>query len=423
MDRATIAAWLEDARARTLELTSDLDDAQRMGPRLDVVNPLLWEVGHLAWFQERWTLRHLDGRAPLRADGDALYDSTAVAHETRWDLPLPSFDETVAYARRVLDEVEERLARVAFDEREAWFHALVVFHEDMHGEAFTYTRQTLGYPAPPGAERDAPDAGPCAGDAQLPGGTFELGAPVGAAFAFDNEQQAHVVELRPFRLARAPVTQGELRAFVEDGGYERDELWTPRGRAWRAAERRTAPVYWRREGGSWLRRSFDREVALEEHRPALHVCAHEADAYCAWAGRRLPTEAEWEHAASLAPGAAAKRVHPWGAAPPDAGCARLDGARLETADVGAHAAGDSAAGCRQMCGNVWEWTASAFEPYTGFVPGPYAEYSEPWFGDHRVLRGGAWATRGRVLRNTWRNFYTPDRADVLAGFRTAARDE
>ena len=207
---------------------------------------------------------------------------------------------------------------------------------------------------------------------------------------------------------------------MEDGGYEREALWSGGGWRWRQDTGAAHPVYWRRAEGGWERRDFDRWVALEPDHPVLHVSWHEAEAWCTWAGRRLPTEAEWEMAAS-ATSAAGRRCFPWGEAPPTPARANLEGNAGGLLDVAALPDGDSAWGCRQMFGNVWEWTASDFGPYPGFVPDDYRDYSEPWFGTHKVLRGGGWMTRARLLRNTWRNFYPPDRRDVWAGFRTCAR--
>jgi len=421
--RAPLEAWTRAARRRTLDLAAALEPAQLLGPRLRIVNPPLWELGHLAWFQERWVLRHAGGERPLRADGDALFDSMAVAHDRRWTLPLPTLEETLAY----LAEVERRvLDRVAAGRADPYFVQLAVFHEDMHFEAMAFTRQTLGYPAPrlSGAEA-APGGGDLAGDAEVPGGTFRLGAEPGVAFAFDNEKWAHAVVVPPFAISRAPVTQARFAAFVEDGGYRRRELWSEPGWAWREAAGAERPVSWERRAGGWFRRDFDRWVALEPDRPMVHACWWEAEAWCRWAGRRLPTEAEWELAAAGAPGpdgrlAAGKRTFPWGEEPPDPSRAHLDARALHAVDVGALAAGDSAFGCRQMTGNVWEWTASDFLPYPGFTPDPYRDYSQPWFGTHKVLRGGSFATPARLLRNTWRNFYTPDRRDPWAGFRSCA---
>ncbi len=418
-----LVSWVRDSRRRTLELVADLNDVQLLGPHLPTANPLLWEIGHVAWFQERWVLRRADGRPSLLPDADALYDSAAVAHDSRWDLPLPSREETLRYMAGVEGQVLERLAHRPLSD-DAYFAQLIIFHEDMHAEAFTYTRQTLGYPAPRlSGIGDAIPTGadaPWEGDATMAGGAFPLGAEPGASFVFDNEKWAHPVALRPFAVARAPVTQAEFAAFVEDGGYRRRELWAAEGWTWRERAAAGCPVYWQREAPGWLRRDFDRWVPLEPHRPAIHVNWYEADAYCRWAGRRLPTEAEWESAASGHGAGAKKRPFPWGDDAPTPERANLDGRAAGCVGVADQAAGDSPCGCRQMIGNVWEWTADAFTPYPGFTPDPYKEYSAPWFGDHKVLRGGCWATRGRLLRNTWRNFYRPDRRDVFAGFRTCA---
>jgi iron(II)-dependent oxidoreductase len=417
-----LGGWIRDARQRTFELTADLSEAELLGARLPIVNPPLWEIGHVAWFQERWVLRHARGRAPIRADGDALYDSAAVAHDTRWDLPLPPREETLRYLARVRDDVLELLEEREPTPEEAYFIRLAVFHEDMHDEALTYTRQTLGLKAPRfgvAPEPAAGGAGAVAGDAEIAGGEMCLGAvPREEPFVFDNEKWAHPVRLEPFAIARAAVSQREFLEFVEEAGYRRPELWSSAGLQWLRRTGAEHPVYWRRENGSWERRHFDRWVPLEPHRAVVHVSWYEAEAYCRYRGRRLPTEAEWEAAAT---DLGRRRRFPWGDAEPDPARANLEWRSSGCVDVGAHPLGDSPAGCRQMIGNVWEWTQNDFLPYPGFAADPYQEYSEPWFGTHKVLRGGCWVTRGRLLRNTWRNFYTPDRRDVWAGFRTCAR--
>ena len=351
------AAQLErdllDARAHTLQVTADFEGERLLGPKLAIVNPPLWEIGHVAWFQERWCLR-------LRGDGgldesvlpgaDALYDSSAVAHDRRWGLPLPDLRSTRAYGDRVLESVRERLAREPESPTLRYFVRLATFHEDMHAEAFRYTRQTLGYAdsldSNAGVETDDPDI-------EIPGGKFMLGARPSEGFVFDNEKWAHEVEIAPFRISRSVLTNAQYLAYVEGGG--------------------APPRYWKQDGGRWLQRRFDRWLALIPGEPVRHVSWNEAQAYCAWAQRRLPSEAEWECASS-----------------------RID------------------------YGRVWEWTASTFGPYPGFAADPYKEYSEPWFGTHKVLRGGSFATPARLMRPTFRNFYTPERADIFAGFRTCA---
>lgn len=430
-----VADWTRDARQRTLDLIVDLDDRQLLGPYVETVNPLLWEIGHVAWFQEKWVLRHFAKQAPVRADADALYDSMAIAHDTRWDLPLPARGETLEYMQQVHERVLARLEQQPSND-ETFLHLMALFHEDMHTEAFLINRQCWGFAKPKWSSPSGPprqshgeiakEKGPLAGDVEIPGGTFLLGATFDEPFVFDNEKWAHEVQLAPFKMARAPVTQSEFVAFVEDGGYQRRALWSEAGWSWREKSQAEHPVYWREENVSrWQRRDFDRWVDLEPHRPVINVCRYEAEAYCNWAQRRLPTEAEWEAAASLSQDTnditgIRKRRFPWGDSWPQENQVNLDGFAYGCADVAAYPKGDSVSGCRQMIGNVWEWTTSDFVPFPGFVPDPYKEYSQPWFYTHKVLRGGCWATRGRMLRNTWRSFYQPDRCDVWAGFRTCA---
>jgi iron(II)-dependent oxidoreductase len=476
MSAEELVSLLQDARARTLALVEDLTNEQMIGPSLPIVNPPLWEIGHTAWFQEKWALRHLRGLPPVRADMDELYDSAAIPHDTRWDLLLPPRGDTLTMMQTILDSAIERLgADGTLTDEAAYFYLLPILHEDMHDEAITYTRQTLGYPAPtlplPPLERSdaagwhperlgegthteaGTDAGPLPGDAEIPGGLFLLGASPDDGFVFDNEKWQHPIELRPFRIARAPVTQSEFAAFVDAGGYRDQRWWSTAGWAWRGKAGAAHPVYWRQDAPArWQRRVWNDWRPLELNKPVIHVNWFEADAYCRWAGRRLPSEAEWEMAASAEPGDTVldqerltrlsidprfgpldlrprslvspwrKRHYSWGDDPPTHALANLDGAGGGCLDVAALPDSDSHFGCRQMLGNVWEWCADAFWAYPGFVRDPYQEYSEPWFGDHKVLRGGAWTTRSRLIRNTWRNFYTPDRRDVWCGFRTCACD-
>jgi iron(II)-dependent oxidoreductase len=412
---------LDAARERLLVLTGDLDGERLLGAKLAIVNPVLWEIGHVAWFQEHWCLRmRPDGTlAPGRlADADRLYDSTAIPHDIRWDLPLPSLALTRDYLGAVLDGVREAIARRPDDRRLLYFAELAACHEDMHGEAFHHTRQTLGYPAPVLARPASPPAGPApGGDVEFEGGTFRLGASPESGFVHDNEKWAHAVHVAPFRIARTAVTNREFAAFVAAGGYARREWWTEEGWTWRTSRAAAAPPYWRQQDGEWTERRFTRWQPLAPDEPVVHVTWHEAQAYCRFAGRRLPTEAEWEYAACDGEDSP-KPATPWRGERASAAQANLEGAAPVPVD--AYPGGDTPRGCRQLFGNVWEWTASTFGPYPGFVADPYKEYSAPWFGTHKVLRGGSFATPVRLLRTSWRNFYTPDRYDVFAGFRTCA---
>jgi gamma-glutamyl hercynylcysteine S-oxide synthase len=454
-----LTGFMQRIRSRTLALVGDLNQEQLIGPRLATVNPPLWEIGHVAWFQEFWLLRHLRKRRTVRDDSDRLYNSSDIAHDNRWELLLPSRAETLTYMEEILDRCVEAIdGKRELSEDERYFFLLTSFHETMHAEALAYTRQTLGYSAPPFLEQkssnDIEDK-PLNGDIEIPGGLFCIGATADFPFVFDNEKWAHSVEIEPFCIARTPVTNDEFLQFVDDGGYSRPEFWSEKGRRWLesggapelersfasffrsdgkslskpdAREPAHHPIYWHRDAdGHWWQRTFDRYVPLDEKLPVVHVSWYEAQAYCNWARRRLPSEAEWEVAASLEqPGNAEslhqrRRFYPWGNQSPDSQRANLDWQAGGVVAVGARAAGDSALGCRQMIGNVWEWTADDFAPYPGFVTDPYKEYSQPWFGTHKVLRGGCWATSSLLIRNTFRNFYTPDRQDVWAGFRTCAK--
>ena len=423
-----LAKRLQAARERTLLLASDLNGGQLLGPRLAIVNPPLWEIAHVAWFQEHWCLRYRapgDLGASLVEHADAMYNSAIAAHDTRWDLPLLPLQEVLRYLAETLERVLERLTHEAENPALRYFAELAACHEEMHCEAFTYTRQTLGYALPRGVSSTATNSGAWPGDVAVAGGEFLLGAQTGGGFVFDNEKWAHPVQIAPFSIARAAVTNGEFAAFVDAGGYQRREWWSHAGWEWRNSARAVAPVYWVKQGSEWLRRVYHRLEPMPPHAAVIHVNWYEADAWCRWAGRRLPGEAEWEQAAATTPhaprGTDGKRRYPWGNEAPDSTRANLFGVCNATSDVAAFAAGDGAWGCRQLLGNVWEWIEDWFNPYPGFMCDPYQEYSEPWFGNHKVLRGGCHATSAPLLRNTWRNFYTPDRRDVFVGFRTCAK--
>ena len=370
-----LRSWIADARQHTLDLVADLTDDELEIPYVPTLNPFRWELGHVAWFQEHWALRHAFAAPPFRDDAAAYFDSARIAHEARWRLPLPDRASVVSYLEGVRDRVLALVERRPPTPRESYFLQLSVFHEDMHGEAFVYMRQALGYPKPSLATYAAsPTPAPAPGDLEVRGGTHTIGAKAAGAFVFDNEKWAHEVVLAPFRIARAAVTEGEFGDFVADRGYARRELWSHVGWSWRQSVEASHPLYWRAEGSGWLARDFDRWRPIEPALPMVHVSWYEAEAFCRWAGRRLPTEAEWE----------------------------------------------AAAGGGKVAGNAWEWTASTFLPYPGFAADPYAEYSEPWFGSRKVLRGGAWPTRARMFTSAYRNFFTPDRRDVIAGLRTCA---
>ena len=429
ISNTNLIAMLENARHRTYELVADLDEDQLLGPKYGTINPLRWEIGHVAYFYEYFILRALYGRESVLGNqqADSLYDSITVAHDTRWDLPLPDLRQTKAYMQSVLDNLCERLPGTIATEQDSFIYQFGVFHEDMHCEAFLWGRQTLAYPTPKfSAAIDASSlrtAGGLSEYVDVPGGHFRFGAEKDAAFMFDNEKYAHGVDVAPFSIARAAVTNAEYAEFVAAGGYQEEVYWHADGWDWVQKNQLSHPGYWTPQGNrQWTMRRFDKTLPLPENEPVIHVSWYEADAYCRWAGLRLPTELEWEVAALGEPDgqgnlSANKRRYPWGDNAPTADHANLDGLALGCVDVAAYAAGDSAFGCRQMLGNVWEWTSDTFAPFPEFSADAYTEYSTTLFGNTKVLRGGAWTTRGRMMHGGYRNFFGADRWNIFSGFR------
>lgn len=377
LSKAALHAALDESRAQLLALYSELPpELWQSVPYLKIINPPRWEIGHVAWFAERWCLRRRDGgfaHSGFLHDPDRWYDSSNVAHATRWTLDLPDLAATRAYLAAVLEACHTALDAEAAD---PYFFQLALYHEDMHCEALHYTLQTLAQPLPAGlpAGPPWPDAG---SELRFPGGEVEIGSRRDAGFVFDNEKWAHAARLAPFAIDARPVRNAAFLAFVEDGGYERQEWWSEAGRQWLRDTGRRAPRHWRRGARGWERRAFGAWMPLAPDEPVCHVSAFEAEAWCRRAGRRLPTEAEWECAARTFGDA----FSPWG--------------------------------------HVWQWTASPFAPYAGFSADPYADYSRPWFHTHRTVRGGSFATPSRLLDAAFRNFYEPQRDDIFVGFRSA----
>lgn len=379
----TLPQRLRETRQRFLAVYADLPndywDCTQV-PYAEVINPPLWEFAHVAWFQEYWCLRYsreLDGpaRESWLENADALFDSRRVPHRDRWTASYPTKSTILSYLERTLDAVAVAVEGLAGREHDTYFGQLSLHHEQMHTEALLMTLETLGVPMPASFPR--PTRLPADESwIEVPAGVMTLGATRDAAhFLFDNEKFAHELELSGFRIADRPVRNDEFLAFIKDDGMCRDDLWTLEGRAWRDSQ--AGSRAWAARHASY--QSGD-ELDGEAHwgsLPVSKVTLHEARAYCRWAGRRLPSEAEWE--------AVARRE-----------------------------------GCMRHAGQVWEWTDTPFNPYPEFSPDPYREYSLPWFGNHYVLRGGSWLTHDDLKRPGFRNFYLPHRNDVFAGFRTCA---
>ncbi|MBV8856172.1 MAG: ergothioneine biosynthesis protein EgtB [Acidobacteria bacterium] len=422
-----IALELTEARAGTLRLFDLADESELHRSPGFGYRPIIWHLAHIGVFESYWLLQKLSGQAPPDPAYERVFDPIRTPREESKDLPRRP--EMEGYLRRVRAGVLEALDRFDFDDADplqagGYIFQLVLEHERQHQETLCYLFQMLdpSKKALPDAPRPAAFEGATAATGEMvsiPAGTFLSGAPWDS-FAYDNERPAHEVTLPAFRIARAPVTNGEYARFFEEGGYERREFWSEEGWARREQEGWRCPLYWRREGSAWVERGMFEEWELRVEHPVTGVSWFEAEAYAKFAGRRLPTEAEWERAASWDASTGTKRRYAWGDEAPDDTRANFGRRQWGTTPVGSYPRGASAAGCLDMNGNVWEWTATPFEGFPGFEPFPYPEYSQEWFdGDHRVLKGGSWATSPSVLRTSFRNFFRRPFRIAFAGLRLA----
>jgi iron(II)-dependent oxidoreductase len=391
-----VAAALQRTREATLQLLEPLDDELLLAQVSPIMSPLVWDLAHIGWFEELWLVRRVAEGEPSLEGFDDLYDAFRHERAERSSLPILKPAEARAY----LETVRRQALRVLeLDESDRNVYGLVLQHELQHQETMLQTLQLSGvaYPTPPHDDlRPAPETE----DVLVPAGPFILGTN-DRSWAYDNERPAHVVKLPAFRVERHPVTNERFTEFVEDGGYRKQRYWSDDGWRWLRAERVEAPLYWERGRSGWLRRRFGHREPVPPAEPVMHVSFYEAEALAAWAGKRLPTEAEWEKGAEPSAGATLGR----------ASFGPLPVARRATSSVG----------CDCMLGDVWEWTASTFTGYPGFKAFPYAEYSEVFFGDEqRVLRGGSWATDPLVARVTFRNWDFPQRRQLFSGVRLAS---
>jgi iron(II)-dependent oxidoreductase len=424
-DRAREA--LATSRARLLDLLRPVPPPVLVAQHSPLMSPAVWDVAHVANYEEQWLLRALGEPGFTGPETDRLYDAFRTPRRIRGELPLLGAEEAIAYAEQVraralrrLETVnDEDLARTGPLLDGGFVYGMVAQHEQQHAETLVATLQlvtsTVLAPLPSHVPR--PLRSVLAREVNVPGGPFQMGTS--EAWAYDNERPRHRVEVPSFFIDRFPVTNGQFLAFMEDGGYAKRAHWAEEGWAFRQAERLEHPLFWRRTPSGWERRRFGTWEALRLDEPVCHVCWYEADAYARWAGLRLPTEVEWEKAAAATPDGKVRRF-PWGDAPPDLTHANLWPRGGHPARVGAFPAGASAFGVEQMIGDVWEWTASDFQPYPGFRAFPYPEYSAVFFGsDYKVLRGGSWAVAPDAIRNTFRNWDYPIRRQIFAGFRCA----
>lgn len=399
--RDEMRAALQTCRAGTLALFRDVDETEFRGQAHGGFSPLGWHLGHIVHVEALFLAKR-GGVGPLpRPQFATLFDVGGIKDKAERG-KLPPIAEVLAYATEVRDVTLARLKDAEFSAAEEPLWHFVLQHEAQHAEIISFLRQLRNGCAP--APRNGGTATNNESDmVAIPAGSVTVGSD--DLDALDNERPTHRRDLADFRISRLPVTQRQFGDFMAAGGYKERRFWSEDGWAWRESEGVARPLYWR-EG-------------LDQH-PVAGVSAYEADAWCRFNGARLPTEFEWEAAASWDPETEQTRRFPWGNTAPSAETCNYDGRAKGTTSAGVLPANTSASGARDMLGNVWEWTSSVFTPYPGFVAYPYEGYSAVYFDDrHRVLRGGSWATRPWSLRASARNWYTPDVRQILAGFRYA----
>jgi iron(II)-dependent oxidoreductase len=430
--RESIAEMLTEARDRTLLLVAALSEHDLRVQHDPLMSPILWDLGHIVAFEDLWLTENLDGVIQF-SEMPGIFNPFEHPRRTRASLPLPSLDDLRRQMQHVRQRVMERLDRIDLESdhpllRDGYVYQMVAQHEYQHNETILQTLQLkTGEPYAPAVRLDSvvvaeADRGAHGTMVHVPAGVYPIGTG-DRVVAYDNERPRHPVQTPGFWIDRTPVTNAEYLAFVEGGGYTRREYWTPDGWAWREDNRAMAPKHWMQHGSAWFTRFMDRTVPLPLDHPVIHICYHEADAYARFAGKRLPTEEEWELAASWDPVANEARANPWGSEPVTSDVANVDQLRFGTTPVGAHPKNISPLGCVDMIGNVWEWTSTDFTGYPGFEAFPYPEYSEVFFGsEYKVLRGGSWATRPGAIRNTFRNWDYPIRRQIFAGVRCVRDD-
>jgi iron(II)-dependent oxidoreductase len=424
--RDLVASNLVTARERTELLTGSVGDGDLVRQHSPLMSPLVWDLAHVANQEELWLLREVGGREPMHPEIDPLYDAFEHPRAERPTLPLLPPAEARAYAHEVRGRVLDLIEAATFTGSRlltgAFAFGMIAQHEQQHDETMLITHQlrkgapALTAPPPPPVPADVLSL---PREVLIPGGPFTMGTSA-EPWALDNERPAHAVTVPGFYLDTTPVTNAAYAEFIADGGYDDPRWWSPAGWDHRQKAGLAAPLYWRREGSGWIRTRFGVTEPVPPAEPVMHVCWYEAQAYAAWAGRRLPTEAEWEKAARHDPASGRSRRFPWGDEDPTPDRANLGQRHLQPAPAGSYPQGASPAGVRQLIGDVWEWTASDFLPYPGFTAWPYREYSEVFFGgEYKMLRGGAFGVAPVACRGTFRNWDYPVRRQIFAGFRTA----
>ena len=429
MTREEIAARLEEARARTLQLVEPLSDEDLRVQHDPLMSPIIWDLGHIAHFEELWLVRNLEGPIEF-SEMPGLYNPFENPRRVRGALQLPTLEECRELMREIRSRVLERMSHVRFDTdnellRDGYVYSMVLQHEYQHNETILQTlqlKQGMPYRAPRAFSPPASRAVDRNASARFAGGRVRVGTN-DRAVAYDNERPQHEIDLAPFSIDAFPASNGDYVEFMRAGGYDCREFWSEAGWAWRNESQVNAPKYWMPDGDGWCMRVMDRVTSVDPELPVCHVCYYEAEAYARFAGKRLPTELEWEVAAGWNAVTNRMQSFPWGDEPATPDRANVDQLSFTTAPGGAYRDNWSPLGCYGMIGDVWEWTSSDFQPYPGYRTFPYPEYSEMFFGnEYKVLRGGSWATRPGAVRNSFRNWDYPIRRQIFAGFRCARDD-
>ena len=463
LDLRVLRDRLKEARDRTLSLIAPLSDSELRRQHSSLMSPIVWDLGHIAHFEEVWLLENIDGAGSGSEGLRGIYDAFRHPRAMRDRLPLPDRATCLDYLADVRRAVLCKMGEIdpCGDTpllRDGYVFNMVLQHEYQHNETILQTLQLMeeepysglapngtGQEGEPVSARSEPGAGELAmegpgsgastdatvadpdigaahshGMVHFPGGDVFIGTD-DRSRAYDNERPRTRLQVEPFWIDRHPVDNAAFMKFIAAGGYKTDGHWGDAGLAWRTVERATAPLFWFRRDGAWWTRTLGREAPVDPALPVCHVSWYEADAFARRAGKRLPTEAEWEVAASWDPAREQARRYPWGDEPASTSRANLDAANIGPAPPGSHPGNVSPLGCHRMIGDVWEWTSSRFLAYPGFEAFPYPEYSEVFFGDeYRVLRGGSWATRPGAIRNTFRNWDYPQRRQIFSGLRCAS---
>ncbi|MGH3873981.1 MAG: ergothioneine biosynthesis protein EgtB [Pseudonocardiaceae bacterium] len=422
--RDHLAAELTRARARSAALTEAVDDGELIRQHSRIMSPLVWDLAHIGNQEELWLVRDVAGHDPVRADIDHLYDAFQHPRSDRPALPLLDPAETRGYLGDVRGKVLDALEHTPLEGRRLVAHGfafgMIVQHEQQHDETMLATHQLRAGPAVLHAPAPAPQrVTGLPAEVLIPAGEFTMGTST-EPWALDNERPAHRACTGAYWLDTTPVTNSSYQQFVADGGYHEPRWWSERGWAHRCAADLAAPQFWYLDSGAWWRTRFGATEPVPPDEPVMHVSFFEAQAYAAWAGKRLPTEGEWEKAARFDPATGRSRRFPWGDDDPTPVHANLGQRHLQPAAAGSYPAGASPLGVYQLIGDVWEWTSSGFAGYPGFVPFPYREYSEVFLGgDYRMLRGGSFGTDAAACRGTFRNWDHPVRRQIFTGFRCA----